>query len=537
MRRLIILLGVLIGLLPVTFPAYACSGGPTFEVVFDLWPTLVYAEVMQVDAYGQNALLQVREVLSGEASERILLVRNMPGQTAGVAEGVLGNGDCNFIDSPLEVGDSFYIHLRHELHGGYSGGWTYRFEGGLPPSTPQDSDFEPLSARWENEDAFRAEIAEITGETPHAPTALPLGLPRLAPLHITLQDDTTHLLPVDSDEPIALNTLALRQEAEYGFWIWYFPAFAEDSMGCMPSDCDLSPDGAYLVRNKPTVLEIRFGGPIDSEEQALSPVGGLLASVYKGEVTLYRLEYARNGNVERFPVSVKRFALDQTSDSSLNFHWSADGRRLTFTDDRGLWLWDVYITDTPTLIRGLDAAGLAPVPRQFSPLGNYIEVLQGDSVFWVEAQPDGAQLPWGYWSPDEMSLLAQADEDIVICPAIDPKNCQSVLVRVMNTGGDVSMFLRLKDAAWHTPYQLTYWACDYGDEECNAITVTLAGYWSENHMFSTPYVSQFVYEPTVNQLALIHQNQLMVDGRPIVFGEADNRIIGLRWLRPLWDKS
>lgn len=533
MRRIFLLIIVLAGLLPATFPTYACSGGPTFDDVFELWPTLVYAEVMEVDAHGQNAILRVREVLSGAADERVLLVRNEPGQTVGVAEGLLGNGDCHGFASPLSQGDSFYIHLRHELHGGYSGGWVYRFDADAPP-VPEGSDFEPLSAIWENEAAFRADITALTGVTPYDPTPLALGLPRRAPLHLTLSDGSTHLLPVDSDTPLALDTLDLKQAAEYGFWQMYFPAFAEDSMGCLPPDCEVSPDGAFLVRNQTDMTEVRFGEAIPSEARALSPVGGFVAAAYKDQVTIYRLNYVRNGNAGSLRVVEKIFTRDQTSDPHPHFQWSADGRRLAFTDGLGLWVWDVYTSDTPTLIRPRAESGHLPFSRGFSPLGNYVEVLQGDSIFWLETQPDGEELPWGFWSPDEVSLLTQRGDDIEICPAIDLENCQSVLTRVMNTGGDVSIFHRLRGAAWHTPYQLTYWACDVGDEECNAIEVNVRGYWSEEEVFPTPYVSQFVFQADVNHLALMYGRDLVIDGRTILTEEGEARIIGLRWLRPLW---
>jgi hypothetical protein len=82
--------------------------------------------------------------------------------------------------------------------------------------------------------------------------------------------------------------------------------------------------------------------------------------------------------------------------------WSEDSRWLAFSDEQGLWLWDVF-TQPPTLLLPTESDYI-PYARFFSNSGRYLGVSTADGNLILDLQSD-LIFPDGIIAPDERHLI------------------------------------------------------------------------------------------------------------------------------------
>lgn len=549
MKRLSLMVILLAALIPATFPAYACSGGggpESWEEVLSDGAIFAYVEVIQTDLYHQNALVRVREVLYGDAPETILINRNQPGQTVGVAEGFLGNGDCNFVDPPLTVGDRVYTTLGRYEDGSYWGlGMAYTFA--TAESTVTDGlgeEEEPIEV---DEATFRERIAEFGGQTPHAPT--PSDFPRFASLEITTDSGAVFVVPVDNGAPIALDSARERRWAEVGFWVNYMD-FAEDEE-CLPETCAISADGGMIAKLNDRMVSLPMaGGSAPAEVFALSPVSGWIAVIVDDVVKLYSTGFARSGGNPFNPTlnaEVMSIARDVSRQPSNNLIWSADGTQLAYADSAGVWVWQVTTYNSasaccviPIVEQLVSVTGddLLARPTAFSPDGTFLRVEQGESAEWIRVFDKNDTYPDGFWSPDDRMLINTTDDALTACATAFFFRCETAHIRLQYGADETSETVILRDIAWHSPFVATLWACVPDVEDsCGAYPYQMDGIWHRHYTLKPVLgVRLFEYQPELDHLALVVGDTLIIDGKPIDVSGIDGEITALRWLRPLWAK-
>lgn len=525
--------------LPPTFSALACSGGPSFNDFLTEGRAIVHAEVIQVDADGQNAVLRVHEVLFGDVPETVLLLRNEPGQVIGVREGFLGGGDCNSIDATIRLGQKFYTNLSPDISGAYNGGYfIFDFE---TPETEHSiyPDYEEMTV---DEAEFRAVIAELGGQTPHAPT--PSGFPRFAPLEITTQDGERYLIPLGGGAPVHLADERMRLRAEFGFWMNSYMRFESP---CTPQTCVMSADGGMVAQLRDDGLLVlpKGAGMVSAQAFALSPVSGWLATLNEGKTVIYSTGYRRTGGNPFdgiFPML--NIARDISRQPSNTLVWSPDGKKLAYADSDGVMVLDVTEAASITAccnipdVRQIVSAGadeLLVTPTGFSPGGTFLRVEQGDEARWVRLTDPTKTYPDGVWSPDDLSLMTDSEGTLQWCTFDYFFTCRGVEIRLV-MGDEFTSLATLRGVAWHNRFEATLWAC-LRNGQCGVFRYHIHGDWPPTH---TPkhvnHVRLMAHQPHHNYLALVTDEALWMDWQPVDLGGVIDvaDIAEIRWLRSVW---
>lgn len=537
LKRLGLILLVMMALIPATFPAYACSGGAPFEGRLREDQAFVRAEVLRVDSYGQNVILRVYEVLYGDAPETLLLVRNEPGQTIGVFEGFLGQGDCNFLEPPLSVGEIIYTTLWYGNSMTIRGGSDiYKFE--TPDSTVK------VYKDTYDEAGLRALIEEQNGQTPHAPTPAPY--PRFAALEITTEDGR-YVLPTDNRPAYPIDAEKMDLQVEFGFWTTYMDFTDAGRSDCTPETCVMSADGGMVAQRGEDLVYLPMGGgSARADAFALSPVSGWIAILLENEVRLYSTGFFRTGRTPYNPLlmSVLYVERDISRAPSDDLVWSADGMQLAYADSAGVWVWDVthWVMAAEcdcsdpflTHILTVDTDESLARPTAFSPTGDLVRVEQDGVATWIQVTDSQHRYSDGSWSMDDRILITEENGIPQFCTRSMYFLCQAqeLFVKI----ADERLPARVRDVAWHSPFEMTLWLCAIdAPDTCSAERYQSHGYWHRAYE-SNPIadVRLFEYQPALGHLAVVSGDSLLIDNKPVNLTGVEGKITGLRWLRPLW---
>lgn len=221
--------------------------------------------------------------------------------------------------------------------------------------------------------------------------------------NVSQRDDITGhvLVPVDGSTPFHI------AEADV-------PQYTRQPQQCEVPPCTIySASGAdqfnlYLV--EPTGRPIVMGGHTDlyvyGQRIIASPTDDTVAVWQDGQIVIYYPSYPNRG----FDIRVNELEMLRevhVHGSTLTYPaaWSPDGRYLAFSDDSGLYLWDVF-TPFAHPERILEREGaFVPTIRYFSPMGRYATLSQGTLNFTYDLH-SGTRFPDGLVSPDDRAMLA-----------------------------------------------------------------------------------------------------------------------------------
>jgi hypothetical protein len=439
-------------------PALACSGGKPSTVVelVENAEVIVYGKLVQVDDAGQSAVLQVQSYwYGGPGPQYILLSLYEPASVTRNQERWSGGG-CYYGVAPLPAGQDIAIFLVSNTNGSYSLAPGHFLNSNYYPfPTPTTTipvytkfEYDPVNTgstiaetRLVTADEFAQMIEEIT----RIPPFLPLfgePYPLLAPLLITTTNETRYLLPVDFSPPIKLNTEDLKGLRR------------QNTPGCSTVGCTgFSPNGLdslYLDDINGRFFTTPRGETLSALAFLFSSTSDALALWInqKGQYQLhiYTLFYRRLRiqDIDRELFAQATLQLGENLSLIGSAAWTPDGRILAFSDNRGVWLWDVFAPNAPRLL--MDEA--LPV-RWFSNTGRYLALGSAGLNGFILDTVSGERLPDGALSPDDRTLLPYgADFSIIhLTPFLQAE--------VYGTEGYV-----LRQAIWKNNDQYLALACD-----------------------------------------------------------------------------
>ncbi len=405
-------------------PVLACSGGVsmTLPELVDDAEIIVHGQVELIDDAGQNGVLRVASYLKGQPGpEHILLSLYEPARVTASNERFSSGGCFHGVYPPLQAGDNIVIFLQQKANGAYelaprhfSNGIYYNFNTierptkvyvnpeGMVVNVPSPYDNLTSDMREVTLGEFEDLIQQANGESAQPPlTDEPY--PLFAPLLITTQSGAKYLLAVDGSDPQLIDADDPQM-------------VRRDQPGCMTLSCTaFSPNGVDFVTlqnvNGVTNIKLPYGDTLPGEAFLFSSTSdALVAWVTQGslaQIVVYTLRYqrlrwqdewAQQWRVFDLDLRDKRFLIGQAA-------WSPDGRLLAFSDDRGLWLWDVFTPDSEPQLFSESPLEV----RAFSSTGRYL--LTGEVGFGAIIDLiTGEQLPDGALSPDDRILLTYEPE-------------------------------------------------------------------------------------------------------------------------------
>ena len=536
---------------------YACSGGApaTIRGLIESSDYVVRAHPIQIDEAGQNAVLQVEQYLAGGAGpEYMLFTQNEPAQVRGLLEGRMGLGDCNFLRQPLDHHETLYLFLRRELNGNYEVVSTlfnpemYRFP--TPESTIEvfttgahvgtaetegRSDGELYAERGSGQQVHEREfielIAEFSSEIPVEPNAT-APYPRWTPIHMVSSEGTQYLLPVDTNRLVVLVDETIQR------WRHQFANYTIWNVGyCQYLVCgEISKDGLNIARQRDDdEITVVLGQSITGQGFLFSPTSDTIAVWNGQQIDIYTLGYPRLGQ--------PRYGIEQIasitirSDNSAFIKqaaWSPDGRMLAYSDEEGLWLWDVYdLNSEPRLLLPATDDGI-PFAREFSRLGRYLAITQGNARYSLDLV-NGDRLPDGIFSPDERILLVfdnQADTpELVRCTLLNHQSCETQSGFFQNSIGDrYYLFNQILQIEWLNQFEFVVAACSSEFPEICGIARVNAG--SQGLWGLNTEGFAFDYSRATDSLLVIKDaHTLVVEGEEIDLStQLDGEIVSAQWL-------
>lgn len=534
---------ILVTLLLLLLPAkqdrvHACSGGgPDYIPLNEMIPraeAIIVGHFVEQDDMRLNGIMEIEQFISANpVNKYLLLIQSDSIRLAKAVHSKIYEADCAYSTQPLTVQDQIVAFLYRNPDGSY--GW-YR----AIIYTHPDEVHEIILHRSTGSEGHSLEIERFTldqlvkyiedegDEFFQLPQEL-LPYPLINPILIKTEDAREYLLPVDGSPPVQLEIETSRK--------------MQRSPSCLTIPCTAySPNGMDIVLFTPEgviVNTLYAVSPIFSGDAGLfSPTGDAFVLWSKNRLQIISLYYPNLGFDD--PRS-SQIINEITIDAAIypDPVWTLDGRKLVYTDQDGLWLWDALNPGVkPRLLVGNEAG--RPVARYFSAHGRYLAVTQGEDRYTLDVET-GARFPDGLVSPDERTLLAfdtAAEEFEVIIVWLAPPGRQKAVDNLGNSR--VSQVEWLNDRA----FLMTRYAphtCDVDTGECypEGWVVTerlISGLGFLNnvpHLFS--YGSQFDYDARSNKLVtLIDDTTIAINGQNRDLAEwLNSPITEVQWLPSL----
>ncbi|MBC7870089.1 MAG: hypothetical protein H7Y09_04565 [Chitinophagaceae bacterium] len=545
--------------------AHACSGGVAVTVAGLIADSdyVVKARVTEVDDVGQNVILHIENYLAGGPGPEFLLFnRSHPIRVDYILAGFSGGGDCLGLASAFHSDDELYLFLHRNQDGSYtvvSGAFNpdlYRFPE--PHSTVDvyltggyqngDRTYEDLAERntvqQATETEFIAIIAEQSGQTPTAPdTSLPY--PLKAPLRLTTTAGTAYLFPIDGRAPIELTPEILSAISGRA----YIESILYDAGSCTIDGCRIySPDGLNVaVQVDTSTFQLKSSTQLTGQEVLFSPTSDALAVWNECDLKIYTTGYPRLmqdwyaiEEINQIPLSAEA-SCELFSGIGV---WSLDGRYLAYSDDAGLWLWDVFSTTTEPRLIVSDQEGISVLPRYFSPLGRYLAVIQGEERYTLDLV-SGESLPDGLVSPDDRLLLAfdtGADSSMLEICALTPYACQplpwGMYFQIWNEAGELVLYAELSEVSrveWQNAHSFMALTCLL-DEPTQCRLFLWRPSYAEWYTMALSYGSTFAYDANNHTMAIVNDaDTVTINDTSYDFaGMLDGDITTIEWMRSLF---
>ena len=388
---------------------FACGGGapPSIHKLLEDGESVVVGQFVELDDANANGIFRVDLILTGEIEAQYLTV-SVNDIRQEIAYNVGRIYPCGGHHVKHISTDGIYIL---PLTRGMNGEYYSEYHNPFYYSTPEQirkvyeryrgvsgTPYEELDLQ-----GFIDYFSELVGQEPRLPTP-DSPYPRTTPIILTSESGQEYLLPVDSTEIVAISdedAFLWRREQHY----------------CQPAPCTaFSPNGLdtiYLVgENDPRgdYSSYALNQKHDVEGQRVSIAANSEAFVLwqNSELQVYLLwnphyGYTQYPEIQRDPRLVNSISVHP---SSLNYPavWSPDGRTLVFSDEQGLWLWDVFSENYPPQLL-IPTTTDVPIARYFSPEGRYLAVSDCDTHYNLDLIT-GQELPDGYVSPNDRIMLA-----------------------------------------------------------------------------------------------------------------------------------
>lgn len=408
MRKLIVVLVMMfLSLSSVPNDVYACSGGGYTHLnsAMEASDAVVTGRFVELDEKQLNGVFEVEQYLVGGAGPRYLLLAIHP--TPRVAKRIhqrSTTGDCSEFLIPVTTIDTYIMMLIRNPDASYSASQKtppdfYRFNN-------LDQKIEVTLSVYGKEDRVAEriklnfyelveQIRLLTGEEAAFPVE-DILYPLTAPILLNTATSGSYLLPVDLSTPVRLT----EEDANRLKRVSY----------CPQSPCKLySPNGLDEIEIHPErqtpeqhlYNNRRYYG----QSGVISPTNDTVA-IWDGEqITVYAFFYPLFGYTN-FNDPREQIVNTMLSNISNNprMVWSPDGRMLAYTDERGLWLWDVFTPESEPALLVL-ASDDKPIALNFSPMGRYLRVSEGNTRYNLDTI-SGKRFPDGMISNNDRLLLA-----------------------------------------------------------------------------------------------------------------------------------
>ncbi|MEQ8672349.1 MAG: hypothetical protein RLP44_15705 [Aggregatilineales bacterium] len=535
-------------------PAFACSGGAplTISGLLENSDYLVKAHPVEIDDAGQNYVLQVESYLAGGAGSEFLLYSQLdPRLVQYIHDGRSSGGDCLGFGAGIDYGDTFYAFLRRNLNGSYSGG-TYHFYS--PDSTVEvyldDSEDETIPEGFADrgsgiqvtEDEFLNVIREEVGDDSVTPLENS-SYPRKAPLTITTQSGQDYLFPIDTSTPVEI-TPELGEELRRANPIFNYDFGSAGS--CETEGCvQYSPDGTNIsVQDEDETITFTYGYSVNGQASLFSSTSDAIAVWQECFLTVYSLGIPRLGQAWHQPEVVNVASLNfniqaRCTDYANLAAWSPDGRLLAYSDNDGLWLWDVFtFNEAPELLIPTEN-DIIPLARYFSPLGRYLAVtVQGENQ--TLDLVSGDFYADGVISPDDR-LLLQYNTDAEFSSAqicsFTPYTCEPLLYMELSRYDEDEQRVQIytldqvAEVEWTNNYE-------YIVRSCNVEDLELCAYLPQNQWNATAFRSYVIsegyahdYDALNDSLAIVRDGEtLYINGDILDLSDMlDSEIISVEW--------
>jgi hypothetical protein len=403
-RRLpVILLLVLVGIM-TTGNVYACSGGggttwdELLPQIVDGSDTIVLGRFVELDDAQANGIFQVEAYFLGSGAEHLTIaVSDIREIEHDRTINRIFLGSCISLTPRFQTEGQYVFFLTRNTDGTYHER-LYRYFAS-PEAT--------FTFRSDIEIDLQMLQSQIISEVGHAPIEPDENTmyPRTTPIIVTTRTGQQYLLPVDGTAPIHLN------ESE---------AFEmqRDQRECSSPPCTVfAPNGVdvvQLMREGDTPLStphthLYLAHNVEGKRISMSSTSETFVLWQNNELQLHMFwypayEFPNSGYYPRSWVEQANSISVDTSSLSYPAAWSPDGRTLAFSDDNGLWLWDVFSVDYPPQLLLPRVGNDIPVARYYSPQGRYLAVTVGDERYNLDLVTR-RELPDGYISPNDRVLL------------------------------------------------------------------------------------------------------------------------------------
>ena len=494
LRRLFLLTGMLL-LIAAFSPllTMACTGRPYSSEIenidkYDLW---VRATVIDRDDRGYNAVLYVEDYYKGEGPRVLVVKRHLPALqsvlTRGYSNGCLGNGG----GQEYRRGTSGYFGLKPNDDGTYTdwhfGSAQYYAWDGVVHYL-EDHDWHEIK-----EEDFVAKLLKIgRRDSPIEPAFEEVQrYPLMRYLMITTEkgarfqvNPDRSVMAVPADAPIAMSP----DGAHWAHRLY------EDTLGF---------GRPFQQQGKESVS---YFTEVPGREVRFSNDSNMVAVWHASELSIYMFRI-RGHNYRGGTMSMDRIAtvdLNATSGMAPRVMWSADSTTLVWQEESGIWRWNLYEEEQPTLIVAEDDCHLIDVSSH----GRYLRY--GTALGWtLHDSRTGESYANALAAPGESILvfINREDEpipswrDSIICAPPLTQNCALYIDTVVQPV-EMHVYPRMVGS-----FGLLF--CEY-DGLCddrryswNPSAPWHWFYWDEPEMDQKPW-RQFAYDPFYDRKAILY---------------------------------
>lgn len=423
--------------------AGACSySPPTIEsMMMEDGVIVVLGRFVETDSTERNGIFEVRQYLAGEVGAKYLLIDQAPPELINIMYG--GDSSCAVPGIIVPKAVDTILFLTRNDDG------SFRSEILENYHFLTDESVQSVTITYDKnaqapviEDLTLAQlmttIATISNASPRDPDPTRLD-PFHAPLLIITDQHSAYMLPLDGGPPVQL----MKDFDNYKVFGQYI-LFVKDNLihwvnrgnldmeelsmnhdsliNCPQQNCvGISPQGIYGVafipgshllinsfyRNVPRLTSeadgysiLQLEGPVYGFQ--FSPNDNLLAVWREDTIEIVAL-YQQNSLVY-----IDSLHVIQTGRGLLKEGvWSEDERQLAFSDEAGLWVWDVVSGHKELVI---PQEGALPIATGFSPAGNYLTVEAGNEHYIIEIETK-RRLGNGIVSPDDQWVAEFSNEE------------------------------------------------------------------------------------------------------------------------------